>query len=156
MSVNPSYHFRKISNSAFKWYIYNQWLLCQSWWSTTRALTPHDYSMHDLCLRWWVTILIHQIIFFGFTFLNILYFFKYSCTNIFHRRSLYTFYQVMHEKMSTKTIATKHPSYVINSEFSVCSELSQGRITVLKSQSKSPKIIQKFRKIRKTRFLKLR
>ena len=31
--------------------------------------------------------------FFGFTFLNILDFFKYSCTNIFHRRSLYTFYQ---------------------------------------------------------------
>ena len=31
--------------------------------------------------------------FFGFTFLNILYFFKYSCTNIFHRRSLYTFYK---------------------------------------------------------------
>ena len=31
--------------------------------------------------------------FFGFTFLNILYFFcKYSCTNIFCRRSLYTFY----------------------------------------------------------------
>ena len=30
--------------------------------------------------------------FIGFTFLNILYFFKYSCTNIFHRRSLYTFY----------------------------------------------------------------
>ena len=30
--------------------------------------------------------------FFGFTFLNILYFFKYSCTNIFHRRSLDTFY----------------------------------------------------------------
>ena len=29
--------------------------------------------------------------FFGFTFSNILYFFKYSCTNIFHRRSLYTF-----------------------------------------------------------------
>ena len=31
--------------------------------------------------------------FFGFTVLNILYFFKYSCTNIFHRGSLYTFYQ---------------------------------------------------------------
>ena len=31
--------------------------------------------------------------FFGFTFLNILYFFKYSCTNIFIRRSLYTFYE---------------------------------------------------------------
>ena len=30
--------------------------------------------------------------FFSFTFLNILYFFKYSCTSIFHRRSLYTFY----------------------------------------------------------------
>ena len=30
--------------------------------------------------------------FFGFTFLNILYFFKYSCTSILHRRSLYTFY----------------------------------------------------------------
>ena len=31
--------------------------------------------------------------FFGFTFLNILHFFKYSCTNIFHRRIfLYTFY----------------------------------------------------------------
>ena len=30
--------------------------------------------------------------FFGFTFLNILYFFKYSCTYIFHGRSLYTFY----------------------------------------------------------------
>ena len=28
----------------------------------------------------------------GFTFLNIFYFFKYSCSNIFHRRSLYTFY----------------------------------------------------------------
>ena len=30
--------------------------------------------------------------FFGFTFSNILYFFKYSCTNIFHRRNRYTFY----------------------------------------------------------------
>ena len=29
--------------------------------------------------------------FFGFTFLSILYCFKYSCTSIFHRRSLYTF-----------------------------------------------------------------
>ena len=33
--------------------------------------------------------------FFGLTFLNILYFFKYSCTNIFHRRSLYTFYSII-------------------------------------------------------------
>ena len=30
--------------------------------------------------------------FFGFTFLNIIYFVKYFCTNILHRRSLYTFY----------------------------------------------------------------
>ena len=30
--------------------------------------------------------------FFGFTFLNILYFLKYPCTNIFNRRSLYTLY----------------------------------------------------------------
>ena len=34
--------------------------------------------------------------FFGFTFLNILYFFKYSCINIFHRRSLYTFHAFIH------------------------------------------------------------
>ena len=33
--------------------------------------------------------------FFGFTFLNILYFFKYFCTNIFHRRSLCTFYYII-------------------------------------------------------------
>ena len=32
--------------------------------------------------------------FYGFTFLNILYFFKYYCTNIFQRRSLYTFYSI--------------------------------------------------------------
>ena len=30
--------------------------------------------------------------FFGFTFLNIFYFFKYYCTNILHRRIVYTFY----------------------------------------------------------------
>ena len=46
--------------------------------------------------------------FFGFTFLNILYFFKYSCTNIFHRRSLYTFYKDSHYKY--KTIV--RPSYL--------------------------------------------
>ena len=32
--------------------------------------------------------------FFAFTFLNILYFFKYSSTNIFYRRNLYTCYMV--------------------------------------------------------------
>ena len=37
-------------------------------------------------------VLIHQIIFRFYLLKYILYFFKYSCTNIFHRRSLYTFY----------------------------------------------------------------
>ena len=38
-------------------------------------------------------VLIHQIIFWLYLyFLNILYFFKYSCTKIFHKRSLCTFY----------------------------------------------------------------
>ena len=41
-------------------------------------------------------VLIHHIIFWlYFYFLYILYFFKYSCANIFHRRSLYTFYMDM-------------------------------------------------------------
>ena len=41
-----------------------------------------------------VSVLIHHIIFrLDLYFLSIvLYFFKYPCTNIFHRRSLYTFY----------------------------------------------------------------
>ena len=40
-----------------------------------------------------IYVLIHHIIFWLYLyFLNILNFFKYSCTNIFHRRSLCTFY----------------------------------------------------------------
>ena len=40
-----------------------------------------------------IYVLIHYITFWLYLyFLNILYFFKYSCTNIFHWRSLYTFY----------------------------------------------------------------
>ena len=40
-----------------------------------------------------IYVLIHHIIFWLYLyFLNIIYFFKYSCTNIFHRRSLCTFY----------------------------------------------------------------
>ena len=48
-----------------------------------------------MCLFWHLQLYMSWYItsFFGFTFLNIPYFFKYSCTNIFHRRSLYTFYQ---------------------------------------------------------------
>ena len=44
------------------------------------------FWLKQLYMSWYVRS------FFGFTFLNILYFFKYSCTNIFDRRSLYTFY----------------------------------------------------------------
>ena len=46
--------------------------------------------------------------FFGFTFLNILYFFKYSCTNIFHRRSLYTFYWKYNSKLTHCVIYNTH------------------------------------------------
>ena len=43
-----------------------------------------------------IYVLIHHIIVRLYLyFLNILYFFKYSCTNIFHRRSLYTFYGIL-------------------------------------------------------------
>ena len=45
-----------------------------------------------------IYVLIHQI-FFGITFLNILNFFKYSCINIFHRRSLYTFYGIVNRRI---------------------------------------------------------
>ena len=48
-----------------------------------------------LCILTYATIyvLIHHIIFWLYLyFLNILYFFKHPCTNIFHRRSLCTFY----------------------------------------------------------------
>ena len=42
-----------------------------------------------------VYVLIHYIIFWLYLyFSNILYFFKYSCSNIFHRRSLCTFYRI--------------------------------------------------------------
>ena len=40
-----------------------------------------------------IYILIHDIIFWLYLyFFNIIYFFKYSCTNILHRRSVCTFY----------------------------------------------------------------
>ena len=54
--------------------------------------------------------------FFGFTFLNIPYFFKYSCTNIFHRRSPYTFYVyvaifLIGIRSKTKTLYFKYKKY---------------------------------------------
>ena len=44
-------------------------------------------------MRQWTGSTIHNIIYgLDVYFLNIVYFFKYPCTNIFHRRSLCTFY----------------------------------------------------------------
>ena len=52
--------------------------------------------------------------FFGFIFLNILDFFlKYFCTNIFYRRSLYTFYGNM-RKMKVFTNQWKRPYFLGN------------------------------------------
>ena len=58
-----------------------------------------------------IYVLIHHIIFWLYLyFLNILYFFKYSCTNIFHRRSLCTFYwqyrRCSHHSVIQKDIIT--------------------------------------------------
>ena len=54
-----------------------------------------------LCVFWHMQLYMSWYIrsFFGITFLNILYFFKYSCTNIFHRRSLYTFYGIVYRRI---------------------------------------------------------
>ena len=52
------------------------------------------YFSMQLYMTWYIRS------FFGFTFLNIFCFFKYSCTNIFHRRSLYTFYFKVHTHIS--------------------------------------------------------
>ena len=51
-----------------------------------------DNESFFVCVFWHMQLYMSWYIrsFFGFTFLNILYFFKDSCTNIFHRRSLYT------------------------------------------------------------------
>ena len=55
-----------------------------------------DNTSYFFCVFWHMQLYMSWYIrsFFGFTFLNILYFFKYYCTNIFHRRSLYTFYWI--------------------------------------------------------------
>ena len=57
-----------------------------------------------------IYVLIHHIIFWLYLyFLNILYFFKYSYTNIFHRRSLCTFY--MNQARSAANILNVHEPY---------------------------------------------
>ena len=53
-------------------------------------------------MQWYMSWHIRSI--FGFTFLNILYFSMHFCTNIFHKRSLYTFY-AFNEVLSTKNIS---------------------------------------------------
>ena len=57
--------------------------------------------------------------FFGFTFLNILYFFKYSCTNIFHRCSLYTFYQRQNIKLKIQDNKQNQNLCVWNKQFNI-------------------------------------
>ena len=59
------------------------------------GLTYWIVYFHFFCIFTYaiVYVLIHHIIFWLYLYLlNFLYFFKYSCTNIFHRRSLCTFY----------------------------------------------------------------
>ena len=55
-----------------------------------------------MCVFWYMQLYMSWYIrsFFGFNFLNILFLFKYPCTNIFHRRSLYTFYMTWHVRHS--------------------------------------------------------
>ena len=67
-------------------------LLNTSW---VVGLTYWIVYLHFFCILAYAImyVLIHHIIFWLYLyFLNILYFFKYSCTNILHRRSLCTFY----------------------------------------------------------------
>ena len=63
-----------------------------------------------------IYVLMHHIIFWLYLyFLNILYFFKYSCTNIFHRRSLCTFYQKKH-----KNYICSNPTWDVTRRFWNC------------------------------------
>ena len=64
-----------------------------------RVSSESRRSSYSSCILTYaiIYVLIHHIIFWLYLyFLNILYFFKYSCTNIFHRRSLCTFYCQLH------------------------------------------------------------
>ena len=75
LHVGPPFGNRILNNSwavgLIKWIIY---------------LNLFVFWHMQLYMSWYIRS------FFGFTFLSILYFFMYSCTNIFHRRSLFTFY----------------------------------------------------------------
>ena len=62
----------------------NSWAVDLTYWTINQYFFVFWHM--QLYMSWYIRS------FFGFTFLNILYFFKYSCTNIFHRRSHYTLY----------------------------------------------------------------
>ena len=67
--------------------------------------TVLSYILDSVSYLFWILtypiiyVLIHHIIFWLYLYLlNIFYFFKYSCINIFHRRSLCTFYWICNVK----------------------------------------------------------
>ena len=65
----------------------NSWAVGVTWWIV--YLIFFVFWHMQLYMSWYI------ISFLAISFfLNSLYFFKYSCTNIFHRRSLYTFYSI--------------------------------------------------------------
>ena len=69
--------------------------------------------------------------FFGFTFLNILYFFKYSCTNIFHRCSLYTFYWNLTDDLEKQKGTSYATSSFVHHFITICEfklELQSGKV----------------------------
>ena len=61
----------------------NSWAVGLTWWIINLIFCV--FWRMQLYMSWYMRSLV------GFTFLNILYFFKYSCTNIVHRHSLYIF-----------------------------------------------------------------
>ena len=63
----------------------NSWVVGLTWWIMNLNFCVLTYAI--------IYVLIHQIIF-RFYLLKYSLFFKYSCTKIFHRRSLYTFYSI--------------------------------------------------------------
>ena len=68
-------------------FLNTSWTVCLTYWIV---------YLHFFCILTYaiIYVLIHHIIFWLYLyFLNILYLFKYSCTNIFHRRSLCNFYR---------------------------------------------------------------
>ena len=68
-------------------FLNNSWAAGVTWWIVYLIFLYLDicnYISLDTSYHVWLYL----------SFLNIIYFFKYSCTNIFHRRSLYTFYHM--------------------------------------------------------------